>query len=328
MDLKEYFFVIWRWKWLVVVAVLLAGASSYWATSRVPPTYATTTTLMVGRFVQSLDPTTQELQISQQLAASYVELVRRQPILQGTIDALGIGGNWTSLRNVVYANVVPSTQLLQITVVDTHPQRAQIIADEIAHQLILRSPTSSEAEQESRRQFVKAQLDELQVQIEATQAHIEELQSRLASELSALAIQDLEAEIDAQNQKLLLLQANYSELLTFYEGSRTNSLSVVEPANLPSAPTGPNLTQNVLLAAGIGFILAASGAFILEYLDDGIRSRGEVERILGFPLLGIVRHNKSIRRPADHLIVVNTPQDIKTEDYRRLRTKLQARCPA
>jgi capsular exopolysaccharide synthesis family protein len=327
VDVKEYFLVVWRWKWLVVVAVLLAGISSYWATSRVPPTYATTTTLMVGRFIQSLDPTTQELQISQQLASSYVELVRHQPILQGTIDALGINNSWTSLRNVVYANVVPGTQLLQITVVDTHPQRAQIIADEIARQLILQSPTSSEAEQEERRQFVKAQLDELQVQIEAGQAHIEELQSQLANEISAVAIQNLETEIDAQNQKLLLLQSNYSELLTFYEGSRTNTLSVVEPAGLPSRPTGPDLNRNILLAASIGFILAVGGAFLLEYLDNTIRSRGDVDRVLGLPLLGIVRRNKPIRRPADHLVVVNKPQDIKTEDYRRLRTNLQLLAP-
>ncbi len=323
MELKQYVSTLWKWNWLIVLSTVVASVFSFWATSRMPRVYMTTTTLMVGRFIQTADPTGQDFQISQLLAQSYVQLVRRQPILQGAIETLGLNVPWQALAGQVNVHLVAGTQLIQISVQDTDPQRAKILADEIARQLILQSPTPVEQEQGQHRQFVSQQLETLQVQIEDAEKQIEELQGRLALENSARGIQDIQNQIEVLQGKITTWRGNYTGLLDFYQGSRTNYLSVVEPAMVPTTPVSPNTKLNVLLAAAIGFTLAAGAAFLLDYLDDTIKTDDDVDRVLNLPTLGAITRIRRVREPSDHLVTLQYPYSPTTEVYRVLRTNIQ-----
>jgi capsular exopolysaccharide synthesis family protein len=324
MELKQYASTLWKWSWLIVLSTLIAAAASFWATSRMPRIYSTTTTLMVGRFIQTADPSGQDFYISQQLAQSYIQLVRRQPILQGTIDTLGLEMGWQTLAAQVNTSLVPGTQLIQISVQDTDPQRAKALADEIARQLILQSPTpEGEQEQAQYRQFVNRRLAVLQTQIEEAEKQIDELQGRLVLENSARGIQDIQSQIEGLQQKITIWQDNYAKLLDFYQGSRTNYLSVVEPASIPSTPVSPRIRYYVLLAAAIGFALAAGAAFLLEYLDDTIKTNEDVDRVLKLPTLGNITRIPRVREPTDHLVTLQLVHSPATEAYRVLRTNIQ-----
>lgn len=323
MELKQYVSTLWKWNWLIALATIIATVCSYWATAQMPRVYRTTTTIMVGQTIQSANPTAQDFWTSQQLAQSYVQLVRRQSVLQATIAALGLDMWWESLAGQVSANAVAGTQLLQISVADTNPQRAKILADEIAHQLILRSPTPSDVEQGEYRQFVSKQLKDLKAKIEDATKQSDELEKRLALETSARGIQDTQNQMAALQQKITTWQANYASLLDFYKGSSTNYLSVVEPANVPTTPVSPDTRLNVLLAATIGFLLAAGAAFLLEYLDDTIKTGEDVERVLQTSVLGAIARIQPIKEPGDHLITKNHPRAATSEAYRVLRTGLQ-----
>ena len=180
MEIKQYLSILWKWSWLIVLSTLVAAAASFWATSQMPRTYMTSTTLMVGSFIQANDPSNEDFYISQQLARSYLQLVRRQLVLQATVESLGLDMPWQVLAGQMEASLVPATQLIQIGVQDTDPQRAKVIADEIARQLILQSPTQKEdQEQAKHRQFVNQRLALLQAQIEEGEQKLEELESAL-----------------------------------------------------------------------------------------------------------------------------------------------------
>jgi non-specific protein-tyrosine kinase len=98
---------------------------------------------------------------------------------------------------------------------------------------------------------------------------------------------------------------------------------VVEPATVPTTPISPNTRLNVLLAASIGFILAVGGAFLLEYLDDTIKTGEDVDRVLKLPTLGAITRIQRIEEPADHLVPMHHPRSPITEAYRILRTNVQ-----
>ncbi|RME46344.1 MAG: polysaccharide biosynthesis tyrosine autokinase [Chloroflexi bacterium] len=323
MELKQYLSTLWKWSWLIVLSTLIAAVASYWATSRMPRVYKTTTTLMVGQIIQSANPTAQDFWASQQLAQSYVQLVRRQPILQATLDALGMDMDWRALAGKVSAAPVAGTQLIQISVSDTDPQRAKALADEIAHQLILQSPTTPDQEQEQRREFVEKQLADLEAKIEDAKGQIDDLEQRLALETSARGIQDTQNQITALQQKITTWQTNYANLLEFFKGGRINYLSVVEPAPIPRTPVSPKARLNVLLASAIGFLLAAGAAFLLEYMDDTIKSDEDVDRVLKLPTLGAITRIRGLQEPADHLVAMKHPRSPITEAYRVLRTNIQ-----
>ena len=146
MELEQYFAVIKKWLWLIMVSVIIAAVSSYLGTLQMPRTYQATTTVMVGQVLDKPNPNTQDLYLSQQLAQTYADMVRRRPILVGVAEALGL--DYIPSAEDVSARPVPGTQLLEIAVRDTNAERAQYLANGIAYQLILQSPTGARDEQE------------------------------------------------------------------------------------------------------------------------------------------------------------------------------------
>ncbi len=323
MELKHYLLALLKWWWLILVATLLAAGVSYWTTNRLPRLYLANTTMMVGRFTQAADPTANDFYTSQQLAQTYVQLARRQPILQATADSLGLPMTWSALAGQVNAWVLPQTQLMQISVADTDPERAAAIADEIAHQLILQSPTTSDREQAEQRDFVNQQINDLKTKIETAKRQIEALDKRLTLETSARSIQDLQTQIGAQQQNVMNWQANYANLLNFFKGNQTNYLTVVDTAVVPDAPFSPNIRYNVMLAALIGGLLAVVAAILLEFLDDTVKSSDDVQRLTKLPTLGMITRLPDAKTPTDTLVAVNTPRSMSAEAYRVLRTNVQ-----
>lgn len=323
MELTYYAKRILRWWWLILLCTVLAAGGSYLATLRQIPIYQTTATLMVGQVIRQANPTGQDFYTTEQLAQSYAQIAVRQPVLQATIDQLGLGTSWQGLKGRVYASRVAGTQLLSITVNNPSPERAAAIANEIARQLILQSPSSPEnrARQE-RSTFVLSQLNGLESRIERAEARIEELDAELDMTLSASQIQDLQAEIRALEALIKDWQLNYADLLDFLQGGDSaNYLTIIEPAQVPTVPVSPNLRTNVLLAAAVGFLLSGGAALVLVYIDDTIKSAEDVSRVMEMPVLG--RINRIPGRGYDKkLSVHHGPFSPTVEAYRLVRANL------
>jgi succinoglycan biosynthesis transport protein ExoP len=322
MELREYLALIRKWWWLIALCTVLAAGASFMVSRSTPPTYQASTTLMVGQIIQDPNPDTQDMSTSERLAQTYAEMVRRQPILQATVEALDLGVGWKVLREQVSVNLVRNTQLMEIQVTDTDPQRAMLTADEIARQLILQSPTQQDKEREAHHQFVTAQLADLQAKIAAGQAGVVELEESLATAFNAEQIQSIRDQITALQTQVNTWQANYASLLSFLQEGATNYISVVEPATVPNAPIGPKTRTNVLLAAVVGVMLGAGFAFLIEYLDDTLKSPDDVVQALGLSPLGAISRidGKSYE---DKLVAAIHPRSPISEAYRILRTNIQ-----
>jgi len=78
----------------------------------------------------------------------------------------------------------------------------------------------------------------------------------------------------------------------------------------------------VLLAAAIGLLLAVGGAFLIEYLDDTVKSPEDVTRVADLPVLGTIGRIGGVLYP-DKLITVEEPRSPVAEAYRVLRTNIQ-----
>lgn len=318
MELEHYLAIARRWLWLIVACVLVAGVSSYLSTRSMPRIYQASTTVIIGQTLQEPNPTGQDFWTGEQLAQTYANMVRRQPILQGVAQALGL--SYIPSAENVSARSVPGTQLLEISVRDTDPERARVIADEIAHQLILQSPTESPDEQQ-RWTFVQSQLQDLEAKIEGTKKEIEGEQAKLDAANSARAIQQYQNNIAALQQKLTTYQSTYASLLTTVQGG-VNYISVVEPAVTPTGPISPRVGYIVTLASAIGLILAVSGALLIEYLDDTIKTPDDVTQTINLPTLGAVTRIEGASIE-DKLVAADHPRSPVSEAYRSLRTNLQ-----
>jgi polysaccharide biosynthesis transport protein len=316
MEIKDYFTPLTRWWRLIVAAILIAGLFSLIATIQQPPIYQTRTTLMIGRAIQDPNPEYYSFYSSQQLAATYADIAMRKIVQDGTMEALGL--TWLPAYSV---SSVPNTELLEIEVQDTDPVRAQAVANELANQLILQSPTNR-AESQSRQDFINQRLNTLEVKINETQADIDAKQIELDNLTSARQINDLQNQISALQNKLDTLNYNYTSLLANTAQGAQNSLTIIEQANLPSEPIGPNRMMTVFTAIVAAFVLAAGASYLLAFLDNTIKSPEELKHLTSLSTLGAIPHIPG-ENQQDRLITITEPRSPISEAYRSLRTGVQ-----
>ena len=97
-------------------------------------------------------------------------------------------------------------------------------------------------------------------------------------------------------------------------------LLVVEPATQPLKPTGNPVQRNTLLAAVTGAMGAVGVVFLLEYLDDTIKTPEDVSRALGLGTLGTIGR---LARGEEELVVAAQPFSPLAEAFRKLRTSVR-----
>ncbi|MGO9209654.1 MAG: GumC family protein [Terriglobales bacterium] len=124
-------------------------------------------------------------------------------------------------------------------------------------------------------------------------------------------------------------------------GLRSSNVQIIDQARVPMGPSQPNIPRNITT----GFFLSLAGgiglAFLLEMLDNSVRSPDQVELVAGLPTLGMipsgVRLNSSYGRALKPLragsqimpqqesvetISYLRPQSQSAEAYRTLRTSI------
>ncbi len=123
MDISAYIRPLLKWWWLILLATLVGFVASALVTSRQPPTYQSRTTLITGRAVYESNPTGNDFFLNQTLASYYADLAMREPVRTAAMEALGV--NWLPQYQ---ARLLPNSQIIEIVVTDTDPQRAQAVA--------------------------------------------------------------------------------------------------------------------------------------------------------------------------------------------------------
>ena len=316
MELNKYIFPLRKWWWLVVASTLIAAIFSSLSILRQPTIYQARTTLLIGTTINNPNPSSNELFLGQQLAAAYADLANREILLNATKNALGM-----NQLPAYIARALPNTQLIEITVNDIDPERAQTVANELAAQLILLSPVSSQSEERGRQDFIHQRLNNLEAQINETGAEIEKLQEELANTFSAQQINDIQNQISSLQEKLNAMENNYGLLLSNTQQGAVNTLTIIEFAELPSNPIGSMTGLTILLAATAGFVLAAGTAYLLEYLDDSLKSPDAVMRLFSAPILGrIFEQADGINE--NRLYDADNSNHSLTEPFRALRTEI------
>lgn len=140
---------------------------------------------------------------------------------------------------------------------------------------------------------------------------------RVESEVQAQR-NDKEEQLHDYQQRLQVLQL--SERLT-----TTGGVQILNPATVPTAPISPNLVRDLLQAALVGLFLGVGLTFLLEQVDDSIRTTGDLERATKpLPILGLIPNDpdwkdKNLPRTTTQI----APMSATAEAYRGLRTTLQ-----
>jgi capsular exopolysaccharide synthesis family protein len=253
--------------------------------------------------------------LSVRLASAYAAIALREPVQKATLEVLGI-----NVLPDYEAVAVPNSPFIEIRVTDSNPALAQAVANELANQLILASPTSSQQEDQERAAFINQQLTQLQQNIVTTQEEIAKSQETLQELDSAVEIANMQDQILALETKLSLLQTNYSTLVATTAQGAENTLSMFEIAELPNRPIGPNKLLIILVSLVAGFTLAAGAAYLLEFIDRTIKSPEDTMRIFGVPVIGFVGQIQNHGNTG--VYIADQPRSPFAEAFRGLRSNI------
>jgi len=124
-------------------------------------------------------------------------------------------------------------------------------------------------------------------------------------------------------------------------GLRSSNIRIVDPALIPTGPSRPNKTRNVMLSFLVGLIGGIGLALLREYLDNTVKTPDDIESLARLPSLAVVpslsntdgkrngRFAKLLKAPVIagkegrvELISHNMPQSQMSEAFRALRTSL------
>lgn len=94
-------------------------------------------------------------------------------------------------------------------------------------------------------------------------------------------------DVDTSRQLYDALLQRYKEI-GVAGGVGVNNISIVDPAELPRRPSSPRFLLNMLLALIAGTAVGVGAAFGIEQIDQGVSDPGEVENLLGVPLIGTI----------------------------------------
>ncbi len=80
------------------------------------------------------------------------------------------------------------------------------------------------------------------------------------------------------------------------EIKKVDSVSIVDNAVTPDKPVKPNKTLNVLIAFVVGLMASVGLVFLLEYMDNTIKTTSDVEKLLGIPVLGLIPNYEMLKQ--------------------------------
>ncbi len=100
-----------------------------------------------------------------------------------------------------------------------------------------------------------------------------------------------------QNERclILILQRQKEQELAL-SSSRPDNIKISAEAETPTAPIGPQRTRNIFIAFIVSLVGGIGLSFLLDYLDDSIRSSDDIGRHVGLPTLALIPHNNLEKR--------------------------------
>lgn len=298
LELRDYLRVLRRRRGVIVLSSLVVVAAALASSFLQRPVYeGTAEILLQKRSTESLfDPQTGQLRDAARAVQTEIRVLNSRPVREDVIRKLGAEPS-------VATAAVGQTDVIQVVAQSTDRGQAAAIANAYATSYI-----------DYRR---KQAVDDVLGASSEIQRKVSELQDQIDVAPKGSSTQALEAQKALFNQKLDQLQVDAA--------LKTGGAQLVTPAAPPDSPVRPTPIRNGVLALFVGLLFGVGIAFVLEYLDDSIKGKEELERATdGLATIGLIPAVPSWRdREKPVVVSLTEPKSAAAEAYRTLRTSVQ-----
>ncbi len=318
LNIRRYLLVIRRWWWLILGCTVLAALAAFIVSSQMTPIYSASVTLLVHQSPNASTNDYNAILISEKLARTYVQMLTGRPVLDAVIEQFELDDTQEELAKRIDTELVQNTQLIRLNVEDTSPIQAAQLTNAIAGEFIAQNQTLQQGRYADSLDSIQEQMDEMSSLMEKTQAEIDALGTPETPQE--------QAELTRLETVLAGYRNTYTTLLQSYEQMRltavqsTDNVIVFEKAQVPDEPIRPRKAINTALAGAVGMMLAVGAVFLVEYLDNTIKTPEDVSQELGLGTMGVIGR---MAKGAEELVTVVHPLSPISEAFRVLRTNIR-----
>ncbi len=328
MELRQYLSLIRKWLWLIVLGGLLVAGTAFVSSLLSAPIYQSTVTLLINQGRDPVADPYNAILTSQRVATTYVEQLKSPVIAGQVIRDLDLPFNQNELVSKMTVQLIRDTQLIRISIEDTDPERAQAIANQVVKVFINFIASTQQARYQAAQKDLDTQVAEVRKKIDDTQKALAPLGDP-SDPKSLTAPEFIRTERMRLQLELTTYQAQYAVLLKSQQDFRLavsrseDSITISAPPEVPQVPVRPNKAMNTLLGAVVGLLLSFGVAFLIEYLDDTVKTPEDVQRVMDLATMGTVVRFPTLEASQDEIVAINSSLAPYTEAYRSLRTNLQ-----
>ncbi len=317
-ELYRYWQILWRHKWIVLLAVTIVFAGTVVFTFRQPSVYSASSKVLISppAYLYPYSGTgqllaSQGLPYSQDLPY-YINYLENYKVWLTGADMMDkireeVKSLYSKSEQISFSmrvSTIPDTSIFNITIEAGDPELCKVAANAAALVLM----------QENEKTFA--------IGLETASALIEKQILTPLEELSRLRGDSESRGIDSGT-------ANDKDPESqLWQASQLNNVRIMDYARTPGSPIRPNKKQNAALGLLVGIFLGGGLAFFLEYMDTSIRTIGDIEKYLSWPVLGIIpRFEQTVKGKTSgseiQPMVSKFPKSASAEAYRTLRTNIQ-----
>jgi succinoglycan biosynthesis transport protein ExoP len=329
LELRQYLVVLRRHKWLILQAIVMVCGVAAGLSTLQEPSYRSTARVLLhpndpAEQLYTDNASPRLLTDPDRYVSGQIDVIESESVRREAARLLGLEARPAALASAVSVRQDGNSDVLEISATDRNPHRAARIANAVARAYI-----------ENRRARTVQGLDRA---VDEAQQKLAELETRMAeldAQLAALGTsgplsprgaderpttrESLLAARQAASDQYQSLYARQQELVV-NKSLKQGEAEIVSDAKAPAGPASPKPWRNGALGAVGGLLLGLAAAFLKEQLDERLRSREEVERANGLPVLAEIPLDAGAAR--DLVATMAHPLGAVAEAVRSLRSSL------
>jgi len=320
---RDYIRIIFRQKMVILSTILSVVIATAVAIKFKTPIYEAKVKMLISAEKQVESPYYRELGVHSPAVLTQSEIVKSGPVIEGAVKALGLYARpldyekdfasslkkpfivskarsmermlnempkeqrkellfrWATddLKAHVKVESVKDTNLFSISVIDFNPVGAAIIANTVSRSYVIFD--------------LQQQLAEMQLKYGSKHPTAMQLYDNIQDMVKNLSGQPLPA----------------------LEAIGPASVKIIEQANMPLSPLGPNKKNILMLATFMSVLLGAMLAFLIDYLDMTFKTPDDIHANLGLQYLGSIPENAKLNayhELADEVYLTMKDRSIKS----------------
>lgn len=308
--LLEYLSVARRRWWIIFLTIVIAATAAYLISRSSTSVYQSSAEIL-------LRGTTASSSINQNVQSNPVTVATELRVVSGFAVRQAVRKTLPNAAPISSA-AATSTSSFSVTTRSTDPKLAAASANAYVNAYIDQRRTDTLHD-------LLAVSDQLQGKVTDLQRQIDALgppQTVPPGVTKVATAADVERAALQNQQDNYRIEINDVQLQV---GSVSAGAVVLSPAGVPSTPVAPQPLRTAGEAGAGGLILGIGLAFLVEYLDNTVKSTAGLQRLSGdLPILGVIPSVHGWRdRGQTQVITRKAPNSPVSEAYRSLRTSLR-----